>query len=76
MAKIRLLKFGRHTLAKECELQRLPFPKRIRPFYLERNEDRTFLKYRYPRMGDRAIMKLDRYGLPEGGWARVKVRRR
>ncbi len=71
-----LQEIGRHTLAKECELKRLPFPKRIRLFYLESNDDCTFLKYRYPRMGERAIMKLDRYGLPEGGWVRVKLQGR
>ncbi len=67
-----LQEIGRHTLRKECELLRLPFPKRIRLFYLESNADCIFLKYKY-QMGDRAVMKLDRYELPESGWVRVKL---
>ncbi len=67
-----LKEIGRHALHKECELLHLPFPKRLRLFYLESNENCTFLKYKY-QTGDRAVMKIDRYELPETGWIRVKL---
>ena len=67
-----LKEIGRHTMYKECELKHLPFPKRWRLFYLESNDDCTFLKYKY-QQGDSAIMKIDRYELPETGWIRVRL---
>ena len=67
-----LQEIGAHRLNVECENAKLPFPKRMRLFYLESNDDCTFLKYKY-QQGDRAVMKLDRYELPETGWIRVTL---
>ena len=67
-----LKEIGRHALQKECRVQHLPFPKRVRLFYIECNDDCTFLKYKY-QSGDRTVMKLDRYQLPETGWIRIKL---
>ncbi|MEM7487422.1 MAG: hypothetical protein AAF348_19625 [Bacteroidota bacterium] len=67
-----LKEIGRHRIHTECELQHLPLPKRLRLFYLECNDDCSFLKYKY-QQGDRAVMKLDQYELPETVWIRVKL---
>lgn len=67
-----LKEIGRHRLNMECENMKLPFPKRLRLFYLESNDNCIFLKYKY-QQGDRAVMKIDRYDLPESGWVRVKL---
>ncbi|RKN83514.1 hypothetical protein D7Z94_06765 [Ulvibacterium marinum] len=67
-----LKEIGRHRLNEECENMKLPFPKRLGLFYLESNDDCTFLKYKY-QQGDHVVMKLDRYALPETGWVRVKL---
>lgn len=67
-----LKEIGRHRLNMECENMKLPFPKRLGLFYLESNDHCTFLKYKYQK-GDQAVMKLDRFALPESGWVRVKL---
>ena len=66
-----LLDIGQSRLAKECELKHLPMPKRVRMFYLEHNEDCTLLKYKYDG-GERTVMKVDEFELPESGWIRMK----
>lgn len=69
----RLLKeIGEHTLRKHCTLIRVPFPKRLRLFFLESNDECTFLKYNY-QQGPRVVMKVDGYELPERGWERIKI---
>jgi len=67
-----LKEIGRHNLSRACENMKLPFPKSLRLFYLESNDDCIFLKYKYQN-GDKAVMKIDRYDLPESGWIRVRL---
>lgn len=67
-----LKEIGRHRLNMACENMKLPFPKRTRYFYLESNDHCIFLKYKYYE-GDKAIMKVERFELPETGWVRVKL---
>lgn len=68
-----LMEIGSHRLSKECELKRLPMPKRVRMFFLEQNEDCTLLKYKYQN-GEKTVMKVDEFELPETGWVRIKQR--
>lgn len=67
-----LQEIGAHRLRMECESKHYPFPKRLGFFFLEANDDCTFLVYRY-NDGAKPVMKLDAYALPEKGWERVKV---
>ncbi|MBT9187766.1 hypothetical protein [Zobellia russellii] len=67
-----LKEIGKHQLMLACENMKLSIPKRLRSFYIESNSDCTFLKYKYLE-GDTAIMKIDRYQLPESGWTRVTL---
>ncbi|WP_085497380.1 hypothetical protein [Arenibacter troitsensis] len=67
-----LMEIGAHQLNKECELMKLPFPKRLGLFYIESSDDCVYLVYKYY-VGTRKIMKLDRYELPEAGWERVSL---
>ena len=66
-----LMEIGQRRLTKECELKQLPMPTRVRMFYLEQNDDCTLLKYKYNR-GERIVMKVDEFELPESGWVRTK----
>lgn len=68
-----LKEIGPHKLNLECQAKKLSFPKRLSQFYLEANDDCTFLVYKYA-AEERKVMKLDRYELPERGWVRVKIR--
>jgi hypothetical protein len=68
-----LMEIGSHRLSKECELKHLPMPKRVRMFFLEQNEDCTLLKYKYQN-GEKTVMKVDEFELPETGWVRIKQR--
>ena len=68
-----LKEIGEHTLRQECELKFYSFPKRLGNFHIEANDHCTFLVYRY-NDGEKKVMKLDRYELPETGWVRVKLR--
>ena len=67
-----LMEIGAHQLNKECELMRLPFPKRLGLFYIESSDDCVYLVYKYYD-GERKVMKLDRFELPEAGWERVSL---
>jgi|TARA_R110000744_G_scaffold28715_12_gene68927 hypothetical protein len=67
-----LMEIGAHQLTKECELMKLPFPKRLGLFYIESSDDCVYLVYKYYD-GTRKVMKLDRYELPEAGWERVSL---
>ncbi|WP_138837779.1 hypothetical protein [Flagellimonas algicola] len=66
-----LLEIGQNRLNRECEQKRLPLPKRVRMFYLEQNANCTLLKYKY-QQGERVIMKVDEFELPEAGWIRTQ----
>ncbi|MEX0288635.1 MAG: hypothetical protein AB3N14_05955 [Flavobacteriaceae bacterium] len=69
-----LIDIGAHAMRLECDGRKQSFPKRLSLFFLEANDDCTYLKYDYPSQGIRAIMKVDRWELPETGWVRVKLR--
>lgn len=68
-----LKEIGEHNLRMECERKFLSFPKRLAFFYLEHNDDCTFLIYKYPQKGVAKLMKIDRWELPEKGWERFKI---
>ena len=69
-----LVEIGEHTLRMECERKHYSFPKRLGNFFLETNDDCSFLVYRY-NDGIKKVMKLDRYEMPEKGWERIKIER-
>lgn len=69
-----LIEIGENTLNTECWSKKLNKPSNINLFYLETDEHFTYLKYKYPNLGERIIMKLDGYKLPETGWIRCVLK--
>lgn len=73
-AIIKLLKeIGEHRLQRECRLKHLPKPRRVRLFFIEAFENRTYLKYKY-HDGTKMVMPIDGFDIPEIGWTRVEIK--
>ncbi|WP_149304920.1 hypothetical protein [Pareuzebyella sediminis] len=68
-----LIQIGEATLSNNCWNKKLDKPRHMNQFFLEADEHRTMLKYRYPQKGVVGIMEVGEYDLPENGWIRVQV---
>lgn len=70
-----LVEIGRYRYERALEqMQVSQQPLSMDGFFLEANDDCTFLKYRYPIGVITTIMKIDEFeSLPLEGWKRVSV---